>query len=186
MNKAHLNDMFRLPPESRAIEAITRFASVKRWHMIDTTKTQSVAEHSANVALLARYIAATAPGVYFGNPASVAGYALVHDLEEVFTGDIPTLTKRMLSGVRELEVQVMPRVFLTDHAGPESVAPLVKLCDLADAIRFIRIYGIGAEAAWARQGLEQQMGDLFRAAEDVWPEHVFVRVLHAIYEYMGA
>ena len=185
MNKTHLNAMFRTPPEQRPIEAITRFASVKRWHMVDTTKTQSVAEHSANVALLARYIAATAPGIYFGNPASVAGCALVHDLEEVFTGDIPTLTKRMLSGVRELEAEVMPRVFLADHAGPESVAPLIKLCDMADAIRFIRIYGIGSEAIWARKGLEQQMADLFRAAEAVWPEHVFVKVLAAIYEYIN-
>lgn len=186
MNKAHLEAMFRMPPESRAIEAITRFASVKRWHMIDTTKTQSVAEHSANVALLARYIAATAPGIYFGNPTSVAGCALVHDLEEVFTGDIPTLTKRMLSGVNELEAQVMPRVFLTDHAGPESVAPLIKLCDLADAIRFIRVYGIGPEAVWAREGLERQLADIFRTTEEVWPEHVFIKVLSTIYEYMGA
>jgi hypothetical protein len=54
------------PVDKAGIETVMRLHSVKRWHMIDTTRIQTLAEHSANVALLAFYIARTAPRMFFG------------------------------------------------------------------------------------------------------------------------
>lgn len=51
--------------ERHALESIMRIQAVKRWHMIDTTRTQNLAEHSANVAMLAMLIALSAPIEFF-------------------------------------------------------------------------------------------------------------------------
>lgn len=186
MSQNDLSDLYQSAPMGRAMEAIVRFAAVKRWHMIDTTKTQSLAEHSANVALLARYIAAKAPDMYFGSSVAVAGYALVHDLEEVFTGDIPTLTKRHLSGIKELEEAVLPGIFRLNPPDSQRVKTLIKICDLADGIRFIKIYGIGTTAAWASAGLEKQLYAMFRyaAEEGNWPDEVFSTAQDAVFAYI--
>jgi len=165
--------------DGRPMEAIVRFAAVKRWHMVDATKTQSLAEHSANVALLAYYIARTTPGMYFGPAEVVATSALMHDLSEVFTGDIPTLTKQHIEGVKQLEEAVLPVEFKTEVEA--AVHGLIKLCDLADGIRFICIYGIGRTAAWAANGLELQLATLVKRLENQWSDivlsHVVINVM---------
>lgn len=153
------NDKFYAYGSARAgVEAVMRLHSVKRWHMIDTTRVQTLAEHSANVALLAYYIARTCPRMYFGPAQAVAVCALTHDLPEVFTGDIPTHTKPALSGLAELEEQIVPREFR--NAASHDMTTLVKICDLADGIRFIRLHGVDVTAKHARAGLEAQMEKL--------------------------
>lgn len=153
------NDKFYAYGSARAgVEAVMRLHSVKRWHMIDTTRVQTLAEHSANVTLLAYYIARTCPRMYFGPAQAVAAYALTHDLPEVFTGDIPTHTKPVLFGLAELEEQVVPREFWS--AASHDMVALVKMCDLADGIRFIRLHGVDVTAKHARAGLEAQMEKL--------------------------
>ena len=171
-----------------ALEAVMRFHSVKRWHMIDTTRIQTLAEHSANVALLAWYIAHTSPLVYFGTASGAAACGLLHDLPEVFTGDIPSHTKRHLDEeghVARLEQRVLPAVF--DIIQMESCRQLVKICDIADGIRFIRLHGVDITAQHAQDGLEDQLERLKAVVEDDWPEavfeHVFKNVMFYAYEF---
>lgn len=64
---------------------------VKRWHMVRTKRTQTLAEHNAIVALLAVKIAqrwAHAPTPT--ELASILSYALTHDSHEVEYGDPPS------------------------------------------------------------------------------------------------
>lgn len=164
------------------IEAVMRLHSVKRWHMIDTTRQQTLAEHSANVSLLAGYISATVEGTYFGDPAPVMAAAILHDIPEVFIGDIPTPTKAFMKvQVDGLESQVTPN-YMKQVVGKD-VSRLVKLCDLADGIRFIRIHGVDATAIHARTGLEAQFQSRLADAKLHWPREVYDHVIESIEFY---
>lgn len=165
---------YAYPQQYANIETVMRFGSVKRWHMLDTDRQQTLAEHSANVALLAYGIAKECPGMYFGPAESVVIHALVHDLEEVFTGDIPTNTKKRLQGLDQMEMELLPKTYKIDT--PFVLVRLVKLCDLADAVRFINNHGKDYMARHARDDLGQVMRDKLREAEEFWPAEVVEHV----------
>lgn len=172
------------------IETVMRFHAVKRWHMIDTTRQQTLAEHSANVAALAFGISATCPEAYFGSPKELLAAALFHDMEEVFVGDIPSHTKPYLQpDLEKLEVRLLPRVWQI-HAGSRDAKYLIKLCDLADGIRFIRLHGVDVTARHAREGLEEQlsaMATVITRNKGVgglnWPQEVYKHVMEWIMFY---
>lgn len=164
-------------PDHHAVETVMRMHSVKRWHMIDTTRQQTLAEHSANVAMLAMLIAMNCPVFHFhDHPFHIAAAALVHDAPEAFTGDIPTHTKRKLDGIGELEHWLThPNFEIRVDANSEA---LIKICDLADGIRFIRLHGVDTTARHARKGLEAQYQEKFEEVRDVlfWPESIIATV----------
>lgn len=176
---------FRVDPDMPAgLEAVTRFQSIKRWHMIDTTRTQSIAEHSANVALLAYYIAVSAPGMYFGAGQTVLAPALLHDLPEVFCGDMPTHTKKYINGIKELEEKLTPAEFRPGMVCSDDQKLLIKLCDLADGMRFIEKYGVDRVAIFAMNGLDAQLQIKLTEARSRWPEEVFNVVNDIITKYL--
>ena len=160
-------------PERVEIEAVMRFGAVKRWHMIDTTRTQNLAEHSACVAALVYGIATNSDG-FFEDPYRIAVGALMHDMSEVFTGDVPSHTKKRLMGLDDLEIEVTPSIWdmlgVTDNLKD---LLLIKLCDLADGIRFIRLHGVDVTALHAREGLERQLAArIADTHEQKWPDHI--------------
>ena len=175
------------PPEFHAIETVMRMSAVKRWHMIETSRTQTLAEHSANVALLAMAIAKNAPINYFDSYVEVALAALVHDVPEAFTGDIPTPTKRHLTGVDELEHALTDPTF--KYYGNDNTHALIKMCDLADGIRFIRVHGLDMTGGHAQKGLEAQLATKIEFVETElgWPEHLAAHVVNMLdfYAYEG-
>jgi len=61
---------------------IRRAGAVKRYHTVDTVRTQNVAEHSWHVAQIVRYIYPTAS-------KELILAAIDHDVGEIHTGDIP-------------------------------------------------------------------------------------------------
>lgn len=168
--------------EHAEIETVMRFHAVKRWHMIDTTRQQTLAEHSANVGLLAYIIAVNAPQMYFGSADRMPALALIHDLPETFTGDTPSHTKQFISGLDELEQRVLPRVF--DLFSSPDQKTLIKLCDFADGIRFIRLHGVDITARHAKEGLEKKYEDRIDTLENIWPEEVLSHVVKLLTFYM--
>jgi 5'-deoxynucleotidase YfbR-like HD superfamily hydrolase len=172
------------------IEAVMRLQAVKRWHMIETTRTQTLAEHTANVAILATTIARTAPVMFF-QTATVALGALVHDLSEAFLGDIPTHTKRLMQDLSSIEASVLTQAhsqLILKGGSPES--RLLKLCDIIDGIRFIRIHGVDVTAKHAQEGLEEQLAQRLGEVALDWPLEVFHHVVERLsfygYEKTGA
>lgn len=163
--------------ERHAVETVMRLHAVKRWHMIDTTRQQTLAEHSANVALLAMMIAMTSPIFLFNTGPIVAAAALVHDIPEAFTGDIPTHTKKHLTGLDNLEESVTHPIFAPMNISA-ATALLIKICDLADGIRFIRLHGVDLTARHAREGLEAQFKKKLHEAQfdQCWPEEAVKHV----------
>ena len=174
---AMLNKFLAYESERHALESVMRLQAVKRWHMIDTTRQQTLAEHSANVAMLAMLIAKTAPIEWFDTYTHVAGAALVHDLPEAFTGDIPSHTKKYVEGIDELENKLTHVVFKNIDIN-EHTKLLIKLCDIADGIRFIRLHGVDMTANHAQDGLEEQMDTKFSTAVSAleWPPHLLEHV----------
>lgn len=166
-----------------AVETVMRIHAVKRWHMIDTTRQQTLAEHSANVALLSMMIAMNTQIGLFGDPFTVAAASLVHDIPEAFTGDIPTHTKRHMMGLAELEKEVLHPDF--NVVTSLNQALLIKICDLADGIRFIRLHGVDLTARHAREGLEAQYHARIERAKELWPPGAlaYVRDTTTFYAY---
>lgn len=73
--------------ENYSINEMLRASHVKRWHTVDTVKDQSVAEHQWNVTALSMRIASIAGEEI---TAELVQYAMFHDLEEIYTGDMPS------------------------------------------------------------------------------------------------
>lgn len=173
-------------PTHPNLEVVMRLQAVKRWHMIEATRIQTLAEHTANVALLAWLIAHSAPcGTLFSAPTILLN-AMVHDLSEAFLGDIPTHSKPLIGkdAIVRAEQSVLPSVFALQLAKPGSPEhTLLKLCDLADGIRFIRLHGVDITAKHAQNGLETQLAERFAEAIVKWPEIVFQHVYDNITFY---
>lgn len=82
---------------------IFRQRYIKRWGLMRNTADENLAEHSAQVAMLAHALA------ILGNEelgksydaAAVCVYALYHDATEVYTGDLPTPIKYYTPEMRE-------------------------------------------------------------------------------------
>jgi len=114
------------------IQDVMRASSVKRWHTVSTIRQQTLAEHSFNVCMLAKQMADMI-GMPAQRKALLLEMALVHDLDEVFTGDIPTPAKEQ-QPINE------------DWAGDHFLKHIIKLADLIDAFWFIHNWGAGQHA----------------------------------------
>lgn len=112
-----------------------RLMQVKRYPICHTNRDQSVAEHSYNVMLIAMELAAETLDIELVH--EVLRYGLMHDMEEVFTGDIPSSFKRELRAkcpdvVKLLDGTVVVR---------DEVKAIVKLADCIEAIYYLREFG---------------------------------------------
>ena len=95
-----------------------RANSVRRWHIVNTARSQSVAEHSYNVAVICMAILNQLNmGDYWGDKC--CRLAIEHDQDEVVTGDIPSNSK--------------DGDWKNKFNGPISPAMIVKMADLIDA-----------------------------------------------------
>lgn len=116
-----------------------RAGKVKRWHILPVP-TQNVAEHSYNVALLARHIAEHL-GYSRDWVVRVVEYALFHDVSEVLTSDVPTPIKnavgpQLIAMVKQVESCIWP----DGHRMSERTVAIVKAADLLDAAGYIWPY----------------------------------------------
>ncbi len=110
---------------------IRTLSHVPRWAIIRTEQQQSVAEHSYYVALYAAmiYDMIDAPQC---DAEEVLWHALVHDIDELVTGDIPSPVK---NGIEAPDAHVLAGI------GPattnKEVLKIVKLADILEAVMFI-------------------------------------------------
>lgn len=91
------------------VEFIMTGASVSRYHTVDLIKSETVGHHSHGVAMLCLVID---PDV----SSNVLKAALVHDLAEQYTGDIPSPAKRALH--MGVEIENLETTLLNQHGIP--------------------------------------------------------------------
>ena len=125
---------------------VMKMSIVKRWGIIDMSRSQSVAEHSYNVAQISRAIVKHIRDIDFGlidndQMAQITSWALDHDITEVVTGDIPTPLKAMMNGTFEQnEAKLFPSYIGLKIGLGELVLTVVKIADYVDAIQFMNMY----------------------------------------------
>lgn len=146
---------------------VYRSNEVKRWHMVQTRKQQSVAEHSFLVAMIAMRACEIMQIGGNGILAKVTSACLLHDLPEVYAGDIATPSKNMLIGEAargnidrfESSIYFTGKPVHVDDVG--FIGDIVKLADTVEAIAFLDNYGEGPYALDA-------MARLIERAHEKW------------------
>lgn len=141
-----------------------RMAQVSRYPVCFTNKQQSVAEHAFGVALIVVELCKYAEDSDTANCA--LAYALVHDQDEVMSGDIASPFKRELKAKCPEVVQHLdPRLAEV----PEVAKMIVKLADYLEAIHFLREYGGSRHANVVLGDIYNNFKDALKKAEMVLP-----------------
>ena len=81
--------------ENYNIENLLKASNVKRWHTVDCVKTQSLSEHQWNVTIICIHIAESI-GLEDRDMSHLVMRGLTHDIEEIWTGDMPSPYKESL------------------------------------------------------------------------------------------
>lgn len=151
-----------------------RAGHVKRWHIVNTATTQSIAEHSYLVAIIAMHLA-KAKGAPEPVIHQAAVWALFHDAVEIRTGDIPTPAKRLLREAdrepegadlgpdifERIDMTLMPQApFINDGEPCELVEQCVEMADAIEAAHWIRENGLGRHASIVASGCWRRVEDL--------------------------
>lgn len=135
---------------------------VKRWSLVATTAESNVASHSFNVAVIAMAIFKEMRNKNHLNKYELCYYALLHDLDEVFTGDMPTPTKTALR-----QNGVEPNALFPGQGEvrpPDELYNIIKLADLIDNWFFISQHGSGVRAGIAAAEVRTRLDDAIRGA----------------------
>ncbi|KKN27334.1 hypothetical protein LCGC14_0865590 [marine sediment metagenome] len=136
------------------INDILRASGVTRWHIVRTVAPQSLAEHTFDVTMIARAI------------AKIAGYddyeimkaAMLHDLDEIYTGDIPTPTK-----VRARENGIELNDLYAKVTGRElsyNETLIIQIADKLADLYWLSMYGLGSHASKGLKWMWDQYQEL--------------------------
>lgn len=114
-----------------------RLAGVSRWCIVNTVAPESVAEHSYQVAGIALWIHKQFFLQDRVNKGAMLEWALMHDMPEIFTGDIATPMKRKITEqVREISSE-----FYEPPDENTLLAQIVKIADMAQTIVWLQVNG---------------------------------------------
>ena len=123
--------------------AFRDLSHVPRWGILRSIRKQSVAEHSYYVALYAEQLATVIQ--WDGDIAALLQYALLHDIDETVTGDIPGPVKRaafdkakMWDKIRDTMARRFGtiNVFRLNNPLPE-IKAIVAVADSIDEISYL-------------------------------------------------
>lgn len=127
---------------------------VPRWSVVRTVCAQSVADHSYRVAIIALELYGRLYGFEPVRSSVIMSeillYALIHDVVESHTGDIPGHVK---SGSSVLG-NALDRIgeiycpWMEQFTPQQSIIKLVKIADLIEATSFIWMNRVGPHAEW--------------------------------------
>ena len=141
--------------ENYNILYLLKAENVKRWHTVPTVRSQSLAEHQWNVSMIAESLALSM-GLDDLHINAIVRYALVHDIDEITTGDIPTPAKELETNGRPIETRSTRSsgegagdrpAYRGAHPVPprdvsDVMASVVRAADLIDAWRWYKIWGL--------------------------------------------
>jgi len=108
---------------------------VKRYPICHVNREQSVAEHSYNVLLLSLWLVEEERDKDLRT--AVMEYAIVHDMDEIETGDIPSPFKRRL----RLECPAVIKYLDGEKFILPEIKAIVKLADCLEAIYYLQQFG---------------------------------------------
>lgn len=173
-----------------------RAGHVKRWHIINTTYPQSLAEHSFIVTLIAIELYHVMVGEQKESPVELLQVVLLglfHDMPEVRTGDIPTPAKKYIREranidggpdvFEDIENDLMPELPYLGGTVALNLQHFVEMADLIETAIWIEQNGVGAHskivADRIRVRMERKIAELTNATGVDWYDPVN-RVLMAL------
>lgn len=112
-----------------------RLSVVKRWGILHTIQTQSVAEHVHNVVRITARIGASWFDLDTEELLTAILWAHHHDDEEALTGDLPTMVKPYFEEANFAEDH--SDLLQTTMLPPRRITDIVKLADLLEGFHFI-------------------------------------------------
>lgn len=126
---------------------ILRASTIKRFHIVNTTRAQTLAEHQYGVSVLAGEIAGRM-GMEGDRCMMVMVLALYHDSAEAKTGDIPTPIKKTLR--REVGAMFDNVLDQYDHPllgyAAGDIKTILKCADYLESMHFLSEHGLGRHA----------------------------------------
>ena len=146
---------------------VMRMMVIKRWGIISMTRTQSVAEHSYNVAMMALNIYNNSRCLD-ASVERILILALTHDLPEIHTGDIPMSLKTddIKQAVKEYENANYPKLSAFKRQSKEIELLVVKIADIMEAITYCRRYSDDSRSNEVVQGLHDAITNLLNSIPD--------------------
>jgi 5'-deoxynucleotidase len=156
-----------------------RVGDVTRWHIVRTTRQQTLAEHLYKVWLLTSELH-DAIGLPRETKQQALDWALTHDLPEVLVGDLPTPVKRAVEKRagdtdiwRKLERDMFPdsrQVTVADTP----TSNVVKIADCIEGYHFLVVEAVGEHAIDTKDQLLNRSLFVARKAEGLWGDYQWV------------
>lgn len=165
---------------------ILRAGTIKRWHIVNTARQQTNAEHQHNVAVLAQNLCHRL-NIPDEITLRLMAAALVHDAGECKTGDIPTPFKKELrasfgAAFEEMLAKYDPVPSL--HRLPPEAAAILKCADYLDSLLFLEENKVGRHAEAVFVDIKQCARRYFTGQGDVGAHAVqlYNELANAVYE----
>lgn len=139
---------------SHELDIMLKLPRIRRWQIVRTYHTQSVSDHSFRVWLLATHLYDTLFPIPHNSFARelLSRWAMLHDVDEVLTGDMPSTVKRLLEEVapgvmgrfQDRLLVDLPLVAETRNGIRNTLEEvLVKIADNVEAILYLQDDGMG-------------------------------------------
>jgi len=159
-----------------------RAGHIQRWHVVNTVKSQTVAEHAYLVTVIAMELYTKEIGA--NDPAEfnqLMAAALFHDAPEIRYGDIPTPGKRFIKErtgngfFDDMDRELMPEIPYAGGRLTPRCEPCIKLADSIEALNWISANKAGAQADMVQKACIadlQRLVAFYSASDTDWYEPV--------------
>lgn len=168
---------------------VLKLHAVKRCGIIEMSNEQSVAEHSYNVAMICMEILndIDPQDLECEMRQNILEWALVHDLTELVTGDIPTPFKKAMDGsIEDYELKVFPKLTVHKKSLSKTELAIAKVADLLEAYVWISKYCIDTKKEEILSEIVANMVKVCDGIPDKF-KHAVERVCYAtVMEYSNA
>lgn len=172
-----------------------RIGHIKRWHNVNTTREQTVAEHCFMVMLIALHLyCRICPKGQRDEAAMLCLLvaAMFHDAPEAAGGDTPTPAKRLIRELTgdpaifdKLDKFLMPELPYLGGSVPDALDVFIRVADKIEAYHFIHDNGTGPHAEIVKHGARRNLEDLALKldAEDL--EAGWIEAINEVLTAMG-
>ena len=154
------------------LQDVMRLSNIKRWSIVEMSRPQSVAEHSYNVAIIAMNIAKRHGAVLRCIEGGLLGWALMHDLTELVTGDVPTPHKSRLLRP-EAEKEMFPKFVNCKDGTSQLTREIVKVADLLDAYQFADKFMVDSRRVGILITMMERLLEAIGRMDESWAKAAF-------------